>query len=381
MKASLIAGVVAIAGFMPAQFCAAFDTVPYVAPRKPKLIGVLAKNNKLRHVKLVAKGKIKGPEDLAFDESGRMYAGSTVNGKIYRITTDAKGVEHVDVFADPGGGMTLGLKFDRSGDLLVCNCPKGLLSVDPSGKITCLTNRCGDKAIVWADDLDVASDGKIYFSDASKAQPHHQGYETMFRDLLEGNPYGKLFVYDPETKTTQLLLDNLYFANGVTLSKEEDFVLVNETYRYRVRRFWLKGPKAGSNDILADNLPGMPDGITRDPNGDYWLSMVVPRSSYVDYVHARPRLKRMFSHLPRVLWGRMKHYGMVLRMNNSGEIVETLQDPSGRIWSVTNVVPWKNSLYLGTLRGNAIARYDRSPTDSSMTKSKSANGVHTKVTQ
>ncbi|WP_246358471.1 strictosidine synthase family protein [Paenibacillus phytorum] len=35
------------------------------------------------------------------------------------------------------------------------------------------------------------------------------------------------------TKQTTVLLEGLYFANGVALSADEDYVLVAESYHYR----------------------------------------------------------------------------------------------------------------------------------------------------
>jgi hypothetical protein len=61
-----------------------------------------------------------------------------------------------------------------------------------------------------------------------------------------------------------VLLKDLYFANGVALSANEDFVLVNETYRYRISRYWLKGEQAGTQDVFIDNLPGLPDNLQAD---------------------------------------------------------------------------------------------------------------------
>ena len=41
------------------------------------------------------------------------------------------------------------------------------------------------------------------------------------------------------------------FANGVALNHDESFVLVNETWRGHVRRYWLSGPNEGQTDIFA----------------------------------------------------------------------------------------------------------------------------------
>jgi sugar lactone lactonase YvrE len=176
---------------------------------------------------------------------------------------------------------------------------------------------------------------------------------------LEGKPNGGLYVYDPSDKSTKLLVGGLYFANGVALSKNEDFVLVNETSHYQITRYWLKGPKAGTHDLFASNLPGLPDGINSDPSGDFWVSFPCYRRPIFDFLQHSRKIKNMLSHTPEPIWGRTPHYGLVTRMNEAGESVESLQDPHGKVWCVTNALPWHEYLYLGTLEGNAIARYKR----------------------
>jgi len=46
----------------------------------------------------------------------------------------------------------------------------------------------------------------------------------------------RLLRYDPLHNSTEVLLDNLHFANGVQLSRYSDFVLVVETSRARVMK-------------------------------------------------------------------------------------------------------------------------------------------------
>jgi len=80
----------------------------------------------------------------------------------------------------------------------------------------------------------------------------------------------------------KVLLDGLLFGNGVALSDKEDFVLIAETARSRIHRYWLTGDKgmnredhfpktkrihhpplslAGQRDLFVDGLPGYPDGV------------------------------------------------------------------------------------------------------------------------
>lgn len=46
----------------------------------------------------------------------------------------------------------------------------------------------------------------------------------------------RLIKYDPVTKTNTVLIDRIHFANGVALAADESYVLVAETFRYRVLR-------------------------------------------------------------------------------------------------------------------------------------------------
>lgn len=70
-----------------------------------------------------------------------------------------------------------------------------------------------------------ASDGSIYFSDASSKF----GLHDWFLDILQATPTGRLLKYDPKTKATSVVLGGLAFANGVSLSAQQDFVVVCES--------------------------------------------------------------------------------------------------------------------------------------------------------
>ena len=63
---------------------------------------------------------------------------------------------------------------------------------------------------------------------------------------------------------TELLMKGLHFANGIAISKNDDFLLVNETGKYRVLKYFLKGPKKRKIEIFNENLPGFPDGISNN---------------------------------------------------------------------------------------------------------------------
>jgi hypothetical protein len=87
----------------------------------------------------------------------------------------------------------------------------------------------------------------------------------------------RLLRYNPKTKNNEVLIDGLHFANGVVLSPKEDFVLVAESIRSRIHRYYLKGPKKGSWDIFIDGLPGLPDNLKSDGQGGFLVPLVVFR--------------------------------------------------------------------------------------------------------
>ena len=68
-------------------------------------------------------------------------------------------------------------------------------------------------------------------------------WDTMMAaklNLCYGAPTGRLLVYDPATRSLEVLLDEVFFANGVALSPDgESFVLVCETYAARGRSVWV----------------------------------------------------------------------------------------------------------------------------------------------
>ena len=346
-----ILGIVGILIILVAIFLlqsAPIDPAAYVPPKAPVLTGVLASNNLLENAELLARGKVNGPEEVAVDSQGRVYGG-TQDGKIMRLLPDGK----LEVFAETKG-RPLGLQFDKNQNLIVCDAYKGLLSIDPQGMIKVLATTADGGPFKFTDALDISSEGTIYFTDASSK---YQQDEYLY-DLLESKPHGRFMSYDPATGQVKVLLKNLYFANGVALSQQEDFVLVNETYRYRVVRYWLKGPKAGTHEVFIDNLPGFPDNISSNRKGNFWLALFTVRNDAVDKLHPSPFLKAQMSKLPKAFWPKPKPYGLVLALDENGKITRSLHEPTGNhLKEITSAREYGGYLYLGSLHNDRIGKY------------------------
>jgi sugar lactone lactonase YvrE len=341
---------------------------PWVAPEPPPLLGVLEPNTTLSLARPLARGQIRGPESVTVDAAGRVYSG-TADGRIVRIDV---ATDRVETYARTGTASTrcgedsmehvcgrpLGLRFDAAGDLIVADAFRGLMKIDAAGRMRVLTSSAGGVPFRFTDDLDIASDGRIYFSDASSKydRAHYRN------DVVEGNGWGRLMRYDPATKKTEVLESGLRFANGVTLTHDESAVLVAETGRYRVHRHHLRGPKAGTTEVFIDNLPGFPDNIRRASDGGYWVALGAKRSKIVDYLHARPTLKRIIAKtIPLDAFQKyfVPKVGVVVHLDARGPITRAYWDPTGEVIAdVSEASEHDGRLYIGSIANDRIGVLD-----------------------
>lgn len=139
---------------------------------------------------------------------------------------------------EPTCGRPLGMRFDRYGiNLIVADAYFGLLEVNPRARTvnTLVPPSPGinGKPFQFVNDLDIARDGTIYFTDSSAKWQRRHVPHLMF----EGDATGRLMAYHPKTGDLEVLLEGLYFANGVQLSPEGDHVLVAETTASRIIKY------------------------------------------------------------------------------------------------------------------------------------------------
>jgi sugar lactone lactonase YvrE len=320
----------------------------WVPPTAPELTGTFAQNNRLAGIQRLATDGGFAPEDIALDSRGRIYGGMD-NGRIVRLQPDGSQPEG---FANTHG-RPLGLIFDRSENLIVADAIKGLLSIAPSGSISVLSTQAEGVPFLCANDLDIATDGTIYFTDASNKFP--LGNFTL--DILEHQGNGRLLAYDPKSKTTRVLMNGLSFANGVAVSPDQSSLLVNETGKYRTHRFWLNGPKAGQAEIFIDNLPCFPDGILSNGKDKFWLALVSPRDSLLDRLLPHPFLRKMVARLPKALQPAPKRFSFVLGLDANGRVVDNLQNGAPDCYAeIANIVERDGMLYFGSIGESAIGR-------------------------
>ena len=330
------------------------EPVAWDAPPAPAESGAYARNDRLRDVEWLGRGEVRGPEATAIDSQGRVYTG-TLDGRVLRFDP-ATG--RFATFAATGG-RPLGMAFDAAGTLYVCDGVRGLLAVSAAGEVRGVASAHDGVRFGFADDVDVAPDGTVYFSDASSRFGLGQAREA----ILEHRGSGRLFAYHPARGAIDLLLSGLEFANGVAVSGDGAYLLVNETGAYRVTRYWLAGPRRGTAEPFFENLPGLPDNVTWSPErGAFWVALFSPRVRALDLLAGAPFLRKGVLRLPRWLQPDAARAAWALAIDEQGRVVASLRDSAPTAYApLTSVRERDGVLWLGSLEREALGRIAAPP--------------------
>jgi sugar lactone lactonase YvrE len=323
--------------------------VAWNPPPAPSLTsGVYVDNQRLNDVEQVGAGNLEGPEALLLEDNALITG--LHEGRLIRTSLDGKTTQ---VLADTGG-RPLGLARHPNGLLVIADGVKGLLSLDAQGRLIPLVTEAKGVPLGFTDDVAIDKSGHYaYFSDASS----RFGYGSDGDAIIEHGGDGRLLRYDFQTGKTAVLLDKLEFANGVTLGPDDSFVLVNETGAYRISRYWLSGPKAGTHDVFIDNLPGMPDNLSFNGENRFWVALYAPRNALLDASAPHPFVRKMIARAMSVLPKPVEKRGFALGMDLQGQVIANLQDGSRDNYSpITTVREYGEWLYFGSLKANHMVR-------------------------
>jgi sugar lactone lactonase YvrE len=328
------------------------DPVAWTPSPDPGWTGVFSADHS-RGVEFTRMDIGPGPEDIAAGPDGLLYTG-LADGRIVRFAPDGTRVED---FAQTGG-RPLGLQFDALGRLVVADFDRGLLRIAPDGTVDLLTDHAGDEAIRFADDLDIAADGTIWFSDLTTRLP-----DDLHLDCWEGRASGRLLAFEPGSAATTVRAANLHYPNGVALGPAEQYILVCEMIASRVVRIWLRGPRAGEREVFLSELPACTDNLSYDGDGLFWIALVGSRSRAFERFARAPFIRRAMMRVPGLPiphpmpWRRSRRYdGCAIAVDTTGVVRASVHDPAGRYGAVTSVNRYGEYVFIGSIEMESVAR-------------------------
>ncbi|GFZ17709.1 strictosidine synthase-like 3 [Actinidia rufa] len=285
--------------------------------------------NLLQRSEIRFRNQIQGPESMAFDPQGRGPYTGVADGRIlfwngqswadFAYTSPNRS-ELCDPKPSPLSylknehicGRPLGLRFDkRTGDLYIADAYFGLMKVGPEGGVaTSLTTEAEGVPLRFTNDLDIDEEGNIYFTDSSAKYQRRHFMQLVF----SAENSGRVLKYNPNTKETTVLVRNIQFPNGVSLSKDGSFFVFCEGAPGRLWKYWLKGEKAGTSEVMAI-LPGFPR-----------------------------------------QWGRI--HALVVKYSPEGKLLQILEDSRGKVVKAVSEVEEKDGkLWMGSVLMPFVAVY------------------------
>jgi ribose transport system permease protein len=335
-----------------------FDPLPLPSIR-PDDQTVFSINHALSNAEPIGLDKLDGPEDVIFDSKDNLYTVSR-SGDIVRFSPP----DYVDpeIFAHIGG-QTLGIAMDADDTIHVCVSGMGLYAVGRDRTVKKLLDQVprsllsirDDSRIRFAQDLDIAPDGRVFFSESTARFDIHD----WAADSLEMRGNGRLLVYDPRSGKTKVVLRDLIFPSGVCVETNGLSALVAETWACRVSRYWFDGPRKGRFERVVENLPGFADNINRSSDGNYWLALLGVRTPVHDLAMQMPGFrKRMAQRVAYDEWLYPNlNAGILVKFSESGKILNCLWDGEGqRHTTLTSMCEHRGYLYLGSIFNNRIGR-------------------------
>lgn len=290
-------------------------------------------------------GAVMGPESVHVLANGSVIVLDRY-GHVYVSESDNSELKD---FSYIGPGRPLGytdVSHEGQRLLVVCNSLVGLQSLDlESREVVILTSSVQEFGkfipITYANDIDAdEKEGILYFSDSTAIPPalnRDNFYDTMQSYVLtslSGRSTGKLLSYNLHSGVTEILMKDLFFANGVALSLAKDFVLVAETSLLRIHKYHLVGPKAGTSEVFIENLPGYPDGITRGQDGNFYVALIFcPTRGHILMAQAPQFVRWLLSWVASIWTPLPPKVGAVMKISPTGQVLKIYVDRKGHVLS------------------------------------------------
>ncbi len=195
---------------------------------------------------------IEGP---SFDADGNLYIVDIPFGRIFRISPEGKWslVAEYD-------GWPNGLKIGRDGRILVADYRHGIMELDArEGRMRHVLRSRNSKSFKGCNDLHIASNGDIYFTDQGQTGLH--------------DPTGRVYRLGSDGHL-DCLINTGISPNGLVLDRKETMLFVAMTRDNAVWRMPLMkdGSVSKVGRFCSTFGPSGPDGLTMDGAGRLFVA-------------------------------------------------------------------------------------------------------------
>jgi gluconolactonase len=211
----------------------------------------------------------EGP--VYFRDGGYLLWSDIPNNRIMRWLEEDG---HVSVFRQPSN-YTNGHTRDREGRLISCeHDARRVTRTEHDGTITVLMDSFNGKKLNAPNDVVVASDGAVWFTDPGYGIfGNYEGH----KDTLELP--AQVYRLDPKSGKATVVVDSFDKPNGIAFSPDEKKLYIIDSGithggRSNMRVFNVDGAKLTNDKVFAENFaPGFTDGVRTDIDGNVWCSM------------------------------------------------------------------------------------------------------------
>jgi gluconolactonase len=164
-----------------------------------------------------------------------------------------------------------GMVLDREGRLVVCE--QGTLTTAArisrldrrTGDLETIVDNCGGLPFNSPNDVVVARDGAVWFTDPS------YGHLQRFRPAPLR--HDAVYRHDPSTGETAVVAERFDKPNGLAFSPDEQVLYVSDNGApHHLLAFTVEGTRLGSSRRVAEGTPGHPDGLKVDESGLIYAS-------------------------------------------------------------------------------------------------------------
>ena len=218
----------------------------------------------------------KFTEGPACDSIGNVYFTDQPNNRIWKWSIDGE----LTVFHESPGRAN-GLFFDKYGNLLACADQNNQLwLIDMQGNVTILVNGYDGKKLNGPNDLWIAPDGTIYFTDPFYKRTYWK------RGPMEQDGQ-HVYCLSPNRRELTRVIDDLQQPNGIVGTPDGQWLYVADAGAGRTYRYKINSDRTLSEKRLF--APMGSDGMTIDDRGNIYLTgedvtVFSPQGRKIDYI-------------------------------------------------------------------------------------------------